>query len=94
VNVDSKEELLEIGSTNLCKKRFIASYKKQIKIGNQTLDICKPNFSPNITVTRTGRVTLKLSERIHLPSDFEKLVKVHSPVIHEIFKFKVGKNYT
>jgi hypothetical protein len=88
------EELLEVGSTNLCKKRFIAEYKKLIKIGNQTINICKPNFSQNITMTRTGKVTIKLTDSIHLPPEFEKLAKVNNPIIHDIFKLKVGKKKT
>jgi len=42
-------------------------------------------------MTRTGKVTLKLTEFIHLPSEFENLVKVNNPVLHDIFKFKVGE---
>ena len=45
------KELLEIASDNICKKRFIADYKKLIKIGNETINICKPNFSRNVTMT-------------------------------------------
>jgi len=58
------------------------------------INICKPNFSPNITMTRTGKVTLKLTEFIHLPPEFEKMVKVNNPVIHDIFKFKLGEKNT
>jgi hypothetical protein len=39
-------------------------------------------------------VTLKLTEFVHLPAEFEKLVKVNNPVIHDIFKFKVGEKKT
>jgi len=56
------------------------------------MHICKPNFSQNITLTRTGEVTLKLTDSIILPPDFEKLVKVNNTAIYEIFKFKIGKN--
>jgi len=43
-------------------------------------------------MTRTGEVTIKLTDAILLPSDFEKLVKVNNLVIYNVFKFKVGKH--
>ena len=59
--VHSMQELHYIVSDNLCKKRFIADYKKFIKIGDEIISICKPNFNQNITMTRTGEVNLKLA---------------------------------
>jgi hypothetical protein len=61
-------------------------------MGDKKMNICTPNFSPNITMTRTGKVSIKLGDAIVLPPDFEKLVKVNSTVIYDIFKFKVGQN--
>jgi len=52
--VHPEKELSGIISNNICKKRFIANYKKQIKIGHETVNICKPNFSQNITMTSTA----------------------------------------
>ena len=43
-------------------------------------------------MTRTGKVTIKLTDAILLPSDFEKLVKVNNSVIYDVFTFKVGQN--
>ena len=88
----SMKELLESVSVNLCQKRIIANYKKKAQIGDETINICAPNFSPNITMTRTGKATIKLTDTFLLPSDFEKLVKVNNTVIYNVFKFKVGQN--
>jgi len=52
--VHPEHEIVEVGDGNICKKRFIKSYKKQIKIGNEIVDICKPNLSRNISMTSTG----------------------------------------
>jgi len=52
--VHPDHEFIEIASDNICKKRFIANFKKLIKIGNETINICKPTFSRNITMTSTG----------------------------------------
>jgi hypothetical protein len=58
----------------------------------ENMNICKPNFSQNITITRTGEVTLKLTDSIILPPGFEKLVKVNDIAIYENLKFKIGQN--
>jgi hypothetical protein len=52
--VHPEKEIIEIVSGNICKKRFIANYKKLLKIGNETINICKPNVSKNITMTKTA----------------------------------------
>jgi hypothetical protein len=52
--VHPEKVLSEIYSEKLCKKRFIASYKKLIQIGVETINICKPNFSQNISMTPTA----------------------------------------
>ena len=62
-----------------------------MKVGNQTMNICKPNFSPNITMTRTGEVTLKLTDSIKLYKDLENLIKLNKTVIYDLFKFKLGQ---
>jgi hypothetical protein len=52
--VHREKEKIEIASDNICKKRFIANYKKQLKIGSETINICKPNFSKNVAMTSSG----------------------------------------
>jgi len=52
--VHPEQDEIEIASDNICKKRFIKNYKKLLKIGNETINICKPNFSKNITMTKTA----------------------------------------
>ena len=63
-----------------------------MKVGNQTMNICKPNFSQNITMTRTGEVTLKLTDSIKLYNDLENLIKLNKTVIYDLFKFKIGQH--
>ena len=63
-----------------------------MQIGGKTINICAPNFSPNVTMTRTGKVTIKLTDAILLPPNFYKLVKTDNTVVYDIFKFKVGEN--
>jgi len=52
--VHSEKELDGITSNNICEKQFIELYKKQLKIGKETINICQPNFSRNISMTSTG----------------------------------------
>ena len=52
--IHPEQEIIEIASDNICKKRFIANYKKLLKISDETINICKPNFSKNITMTKTA----------------------------------------
>ena len=86
------KELIESVSVNLCQKRFIANYKKQVQIGDETINICSPNNSPNITMTSSGKVTIKLTDAIVLPSEFGKLFKLKNIAIYDVFRFKVGQN--
>jgi len=52
--VHPEQEIIEIAPDNICNKRFIANYKKELQIGNKTINFCKPNFSQNITMTKTA----------------------------------------
>jgi len=49
-----EQEKIEIASDNICKKRFVANFKKLLKISDETINICEPNFSKNITMTKTA----------------------------------------
>ena len=81
-----EKELSDIISENLCKKRFIADYKKLIKIGEETINICRPNFSKNITMTKDGKVNLKIGDFINVPNNFD----VKSGGLSTIYEFKIG----
>jgi hypothetical protein len=52
--VHPEHEIIEIASDNICKKRFIANYKKEIKIGHETINICKHSHSRNISISPTA----------------------------------------
>jgi hypothetical protein len=69
--VHSEKELQEIDIDNICKKRFIADYKKQIKIYDKMMHICTPNFLPNINMTRTAIVSIRLGDFMSLPANFD-----------------------
>jgi len=68
--VHPEKELIESVSDNLCKKRFIANYKKEIIIGNEKMNICNPNFSQNITMSKTALVSLRLGDFIIVRTNF------------------------
>ena len=40
-------------------------------MGTETMNICRPNFYQNITMTRTAKVNLKLGDFISVPTDFD-----------------------
>ena len=52
--INSDEEYFEKISNNICDKKFVANYKKLVKLDNETINICKENLSPKMWVTSTG----------------------------------------
>ena len=56
---------------------------KRIKIGNETMNICSPNLTPDIHMTHTGRVHVILANSYTLPTT----------TFHETFKFKLKGQY-
>ena len=85
--VHAEKEVFRIVSDNLCAKRFIANYKKQIQIGGETINICRPNFSQNITMSKAAQVSLKLGDFISAPANFD----LKSGGIQTIYEFKIGE---
>ncbi len=65
--------------------------KKKTRISTRKLDICQPNLSPNITISSSGRVTLRLGEAVMLPLNMASLIKSNSSSLYTMFKLNVNE---
>jgi hypothetical protein len=55
-----------------------------MKIGNETINICRPTRSRNVTMTSTAEVRITLGELISVPNDTKSLEYLTK------YKFKLG----
>ena len=76
-----------------CTSKNIQAFKRRFKIGNQILDMCKPNPSQNVTMSRTGGVRLLLGESFYLAGSLNESNHSMSLDMSKSLKFKArGKN--
>jgi hypothetical protein len=50
------------------------------------MNICQPNFSQNITMTKTGLVRVKLGNFINVDANFD----IKSSSLYTVYEFKIG----
>jgi hypothetical protein len=55
-----------------------------MKIGNETINICRPTRSRNVTMTSTAEVRITLGELISVPNDTKSVEYLTK------YKFKLG----